>query len=133
MSRTLPIRPAGLALVLAAAGAPAAAKEHIVLVAWDADGGYRTELRIDPRKFKEVCADLDQGQRIQWAFRADSETAFNIHFHEGEKVSYPAKLEGAREEAGLLQVQATQGYCWMWRASDKPVTVAVSLRKAASR
>jgi hypothetical protein len=121
---------AALVTLVGAAAQVADAKEHIVRVSWDADGSYRTELRLEPRKFKEACVELARGEAVQWTFQADSESAFNIHFHEGEKVTYPAKKEGTREEAGVLQVQVSQVYCWMWRASEQPAHVTVSLRKA---
>ena len=58
--------------------------------------------------------DLKQGQRIRWSFKSNTDTSFNIHYHEGEKVTYPAKKERVAKDEGVLDVAATQGYCWMW-------------------
>lgn len=108
----------------------AAAKEHIVPVTWG-PAGYRAALDIAEGKFKEACAELSAGERIRWSFRGDADTSFNIHFHEGEKVTYPAKKDAVRVDDGLLEVTTTQTYCWMWRASRHPAKVEVSLEKVA--
>lgn len=121
---------AGLAGLLLAAPWLAAAKEHIVRPAWSAEGAYRGELRIAPARFKEVCADLAAGDRVRWSFRSDEPAAFNIHFHEGEKTVFPARKEGAREEAGVLEARVSQVYCWMWRAPDRPASIEVLLEKS---
>ena len=106
------------------------AKEHIVSVAWAPDGSYRADLSIAKGKFKEACVDLKQGQRIRWSFMSDADTSFNIHYHEGEKVTYPARKERVTKDEGTLDVAVTQGYCWMWSAPDHPAKVEVRLDKA---
>lgn len=123
------MRPTFFALTFAASIAAASAKEHIVPVTWAASGDFRSELQIAAGKFKEVCTDLKQGDRIRWKFSGDSDTAFNIHFHEGDKVTYPARKEKVGADEGLLEVAVTQTYCWMWRASGQPARVQVALQK----
>jgi len=119
-----------LAIVLLGGAPSAFAKEHIVSVTWSADGSYRAELPISKGKLKEACVDLKQGERIRWSFKADADTSFNIHYHEGEKVTYPAKKDNVAADEGVLDVAVTQGYCWMWRAPNHPAKVEVSLEKA---
>ena len=117
------------ALAFASAVTTSAAKEHIVRVTWDTAGDYRAALAVPAGKFREACADLAAGERIRWSFRADGETAFNIHFHEGEKVVYPTKKDGVRHDEGVLEVRTSQAYCWMWRTTDRPARVDVSLER----
>jgi hypothetical protein len=118
-----------LAVLLVGSAASAFAKEHIIEVKWAADESYRAALPIAKGKFKEACVDLKQGERIHWSFKADADTSFNIHFHEGEKVTYPAKKENVAADEGVLDVAVTQGYCWMWRAPSHPATVELILEK----
>ena len=129
MSSRIRPRPLLLALALFGGIASASAKEHIVQVAWDADRSYRAELQIAKGKLKEACVDLKQGERIRWSFKADADTSFNIHYHEGEKVTYPAKKDNIAADQGVLDVAVTQGYCWMWRAPHHPARVQVTLEK----
>ena len=115
-------------LAIALFGAASAfAKEHIVHVTWTADGSFRAALPIAKGKLKEACVDLKQGERIRWSFKADADTNFNIHYHEGEKVTYPAKKDNVAADEGVLDVAITQGYCWMWRSPNHPAKVEVTL------
>ena len=130
MSNRIQTRHALVAITVLLGGTSALAKEHIVNVAWDPRGVFRAELPIAKGKFKEACVDLKQGDRIRWSFRADADTSFNIHYHEGEKVTYPAKKEKVVADEGTLDVTMTQGYCWMWRAPNQPAKVEMTLEKA---
>ena len=131
MSNRLRLRQALLAITFLVGITPAFAKEHIVNVTWDSRGVFRGELPIAKGKFKEACVDLKQGDRVRWSFRADAGTSFNIHYHEGEKVTYPAKKENVAADEGVLDVAVTQGYCWMWRAPNQPAKVEMTLEKSA--
>ena len=128
-SRNRP-RPLLLAMLLFGGIASASAKEHIIHVTWDSDRSYRAELQIAKGKLKEACVDLKEGERIRWSFKADANTSFNIHYHEGEKVTFPAKKENVAADEGVLDVAVTQGYCWMWRTPHHPAKVEVTLEKA---
>ena len=130
MSNLIGVRQAFLAITILLGITPANAKEHIVDVAWDSRGFFRAQLPIAKGKFKEACVDLKQGERVRWAFRADADTSFNIHYHEGEKVTYPAKKENIAVDEGVLDVTVTQGYCWMWRAPNQAAKVEMTLEKA---
>lgn len=118
-----------LALAFVAIPSAANAKEHVVEVAWTAAGEYRAELSLAQGKLKEACVALRAGDRVQWNFESDAETAFNIHYHEGEKVTYPAKKDGIRADRGVLEVAVPETYCWMWRASAGPAKVDVFLKQ----
>ena len=130
MSNRLRKRHALLAITFLLGSTSALAKEHIVNVTWGPHGVFRAELPIAKGKFKEACVDLKQGDRIRWSFRADANTSFNIHYHEGEKVTYPAKKENVASDEGTLDVAMTQGYCWMWRAPNQSAKVEMRIEKA---
>ena len=130
MSSRIRPRPLLLAIALFGGVVSAFAKEHIVHVTWDSDRSYRAELQIAKGKLKEACVDLEHGERVRWSFKADADTSFNIHYHEGEKVTYPAKKENVAADEGVLDVAVTQGYCWMWRAPHHPAKIEMTLEKA---
>ena len=126
-------RPPGVAYALALSVAVAAplvsANEHLVEVEWGSAGDYAAELRIPTRKFKELCVALKKGERVAWSFSSSAATSFNIHYHVGKEVSYPAKVEGIRSADGLLAVPADQHYCWMWKADADPVELTARLHR----
>jgi hypothetical protein len=86
-------------------------------------------LTVAPGKFAELCSAIKRGQIIEWQFRSDAATDFNIHFHVGERVEYPAQRKNVKDANGRLVIEADQGYCWMWtNQSLKPLEVDVTLR-----
>ena len=89
---------------------------------------------LAPGKFLEICGKLDRARAVTWQFSAEQPLNFNIHFHEGEKVTYPAKVEGASAAAGRLKVVSEQDYCWMWtNKSKEEVKLEMSLRHAQAK
>jgi hypothetical protein len=99
-----------VACLLLVAGATQAA---IVDIAWDTQGRFTHEGRIEPGKFAEVCGKVVPGQQIQWRYEASAELEFNIHYHVGKEVSYPERANAARAE-GELRVARSEDHCWMW-------------------
>ena len=117
-----------------AMAAPAAAgKEHLIDVAWSPDGDYKADLHIAPTKFKELCVALGKGERVEWSFSSPVETSFNIHYHVGADVLYPAKVDGIRAAQGVLEVASEQDYCWMWKAGSEPAQLVVRLKLQGER
>lgn len=103
---------AGLALAgLALLGT---ARAELVEIRWDAAGRFEHAQILAPGQFAEVCGRLGKGRAIAWSFKSSQPTVFNIHYHEGCKVEYPARFEGARSAEGLLMPALDQDYCWMW-------------------
>ena len=103
---------------------------RIIDLQWDAQGRFDTAVILEPGKFVEVCGKLSKGQAIAWRFQADAPMNFNIHHHEGKKVEFPAKLDGATAAEGKLAVAVNQDYCWMWsNKSDKAGSLTLSLQQ----
>jgi hypothetical protein len=105
--RLLPIAAAGLALC-----GPACAE--MVTIEWDAAGRFDKSVPVQPGKFVEACEKLPKGARVTWSFEAAAPLDFNIHFHAGQKVLYPARKDKVARDAGTLATELEQDYCWMW-------------------
>jgi len=122
---------ATLIALLAAHAAPARAAE-IVPIEWGTTGSFERELTLPAGKFAEVCGKLAAASSVAWSFEADAPTDFNVHYHEGEKVSTPAKLDRATRAAATLRVDAQRDYCWMWTNKTGQV-VRLKLRLSQGR
>ena len=106
------------------------ARADVVDIAWDATGRFETLLSVAPDKFAEVCGRLTQGQSIAWSFTADRPTNFNVHYHAGKQIVFPAKQDGVSQVEGLLKVSLVQDYCWMWtNTGASPATVQLTLKR----
>ena len=62
----------------------------------------------------KACEKLPKGAKVAWSFEARSRLDFNIHFHEGKQVRFPAKKNQVAKDAGTLNTKVEQDYCWMW-------------------
>ena len=83
-----------------------------------------------PGKFAEVCGKLAQGQSVAWSFKGDRPMNFNIHYHEGKQVVFPAKQDAAVDAQGKLDVSLSQDYCWMWtNKANAPIRLQLLLQK----
>ena len=119
---------AGLGLGLALLGAQAWGE--LIEIEWTGAGRFEQSRTVAPGKFLEICGKLNKAQPVNWQFSAGQPMNFNIHFHEGENVTYPAKVEAATAAAGQLKVASEQDYCWMWsNKSNQAVALKLCLRR----
>lgn len=117
-----------IAAALAAPGLCAAA--DIVDLAWDARGVSTHTVDVAPGKFAEACGALPPGTRVAWRFESSAPLDFNIHYHVGKDVHYPAKATQVRTADGVLAVAAREDQCWMWtNKGGEAVRLEVSLTR----
>ena len=106
------------------------AAAHIVDIAWSPDGRFVHNAQIAAGKFVEVCGKLAVGDTIRWNYTAAEPVDFNIHYHVGKEVVFPAKQAQVSTGRDTLRVAVAQDYCWMWtNKSTKPVSLAVELAR----
>ena len=102
---------------------------EVIDIAWDGRGEFGKAIEVPAGGFAELCGKLAGGQTIQWQFTGTTAMDFNIHYHVGEKVEFPAKQDGIAASNGVLETRASQDYCWMWRNRSKEVaTLEVALK-----
>lgn len=107
-----------------------AAVAELVPAQWDAAGQFGKAMTIKPGKFVEVCEKLVDGAKIDWSFDATGPVDFNVHYHEGKDVRFPAKQDQVTQERGTLAVTLNQSYCWMWtNKATAPVKLQFKLIK----
>ena len=115
---------------LAAAVIAIDARAELVDIRWDSAGLFETALKVAPGKFAEVCGQLAKDQSVAWSFRGERPMNFNIHYHEGKQVVFPAKQDAVVEAQGKLDVGRAQDYCWMWtNKTDSVVRLQLVLRR----
>ncbi len=116
------------ATLAVAATLPSSAE--MVAVQWDAEGIFAREVLVAPSRFVEVCEKLPQGMRIAWRFESQAALDFNIHYHEGKAVRFPAKRDRVRVADGVLDAAIAQDYCWMWtNRGDAPARLNLTLKR----
>jgi hypothetical protein len=120
---------AGSVVVLGAVSLPAHAQ--LVHIEWGASGAFERSLTIAPAKFVEVCGKLAKGQSIAWWFKGEQPLNFNIHYHEGKNVVFPAKQDKVSSLDGTLAVPVDQDYCWMWENKGSATApLSLTLRRS---
>jgi hypothetical protein len=122
-----PLRLVAIALLLAAPAADAA----IVKIKWSAHNSFTHKGTIAPRGVVEICGKLAAATRIRWDYEASLPLEFNVHYHEGKAVTYPAKLSAVASARDTLDVKAPQEYCWMLtNTGTDPATYSVVLDRS---
>jgi Cu/Ag efflux protein CusF len=118
------------AIVLTELSPIAAASPELIDIQWDSAGQFSQPLNVAPARFVEVCGKLAKGQLITWSFEGAIPLSFNIHYHEGQNVSFPAKQDGVASLNGTLTVPVDQEYCWMWEnKAASPASIALRLKR----
>ena len=106
------------------------AHAEVAEIQWAGAAAVAREFRVEPGKFAEWCGKLRAGEKISWRFEAASALNFNIHFHQGKDVQFPAKQDAASSAEGVLQVGIDQDYCWMWtNKAGVATTVRAEVKK----
>lgn len=117
-------------LITLAAGTTGAASAELVPIDWGPDGRFAREASLPATKFVELCGPLAAGSRIDWTFEATAPLNFNIHYHEGKDVRFPAKQDQVAKADGTLRVEVDQAYCWMWtNKSAKDARLKLTLKR----
>ena len=74
---------------------------------------------IKPGKIEEECRAVAAGTKTEYRFSASAPVAFNVHFHKGNAVEYPVKVEVTNGERGTFTAPSPEEFCWMWTNSSK--------------
>ncbi len=86
---------------------------------WDEQGRFQHRAEIKAGGILEVCGKLSAGIKIDWQYQSVKPVDFNIHFHEGKKVTLPVKYQDRETAAEQFEVKQSQDYCWMWSNKSK--------------
>ena len=106
------------------------AQAELVEVVWSSEGTFKQDKQVVAGKFVEVCTKLPAGQKVAWSFDASGPTDFNIHYHVGKEVVFPAKLSQVARGQDTLRVTVEQDYCWMWtNKTTLPVTLKARFQR----
>ena len=116
-------------LMLMLAGVPDA-RADVVDIQWSGDGRFTHRGAIAAGTFVEVCGKLPAGLAVRWDFEASTPVDFNVHYHEGKDVVFPAELSAVASAKGTLNTKIEQDYCWMWsNKTEASVSVFVQMSR----
>lgn len=123
-------------MVLVAAACAMLFSQHafanLVDLKWNDQGIFQHSAEIKAGGILEVCGKLPAGMKIDWQYKSLQALDFNIHYHEGKKLSVPVKHQAKQELAEQFEVKVAQDYCWMWSNKTKETaTVDLSLSRVA--
>jgi hypothetical protein len=90
----------------------------------------KKSLQIMPGKIHESCFVLDSNESIKYSFTTTSPIAFNIHYHLGEQVKYPVKINSVSTKSDIFKATIKQQYCQMWTNNgNQPIQLKYSHTK----
>lgn len=80
-----------------------------------AQASYEHSVTLAAGQVHETCNSLAAGVALNYQYTGNSVTLFNIHYHNGKKVSYPVPDFLAFRTSGSLKTESAQNYCLMWK------------------
>lgn len=99
-------------------------------IVWDTAGRFERTLNVAPGKPIEVCGKLPARTKVRWDYRAAVPLDFNVHYHVGKTVVFPAKRAAATAAQGRFDTKIEQDYCWMWtNRSIEPAALSLKLQR----
>ena len=102
----------------------------VVDITWDTAGRFEHTLDVAPDKPVEVCGKLPARVKVRWDYRAGGPLDFNVHYHVGKTVVFPAKRAATATAQGTLGTKSEQDYCWMWtNTASEPAALTVRLQR----
>lgn len=105
-----------------------------VPASFGADGSTERILILKPKQVHEEGIALERGQRAVYSTRASQPLQFNIHFHEGESVTYVRADAPTGETDATLTSNAKREYWFMWtNDTDEPVALYFKIRREPKR
>lgn len=120
-------RAAGSGMTIAAMALASHAAEE---VHWNAQGASSSIFAVAARSEHEVCAHLKAGQRVVWAFVAQSPLDFRIRNAKTKEVITASSRSAAVEARDALVADREQDYCWAWINRGAQATqVSLQLRR----
>ena len=105
-----------------------------------ADDGASTAVFVEhvvvvPAKaIHEEGVALARGETVRFYFKASSSLNFNVHYHEGERVTFERSDKPLERLDGSLTADARRDYWLMWtNDSAEPVALYVTIRRQAKK
>ena len=84
---------------------------------------------LAPTEIHEACLELAAGQRLRYAFDSAQPLDFNIHYHEGDAVTYPVEHGQIATASDAFTAPIAQVSCLMWNNPNAaPATLNYSIQ-----
>ncbi len=91
-------------------------------------GDKTIDVALPIKKAHEECLPLNVGQTLTFQFEANAELDFNLHYHQGNDITYPLKGKYSSYSNTYVAEQKND-FCLMWQnTSDKPASFQVVYR-----
>jgi len=74
-------------------------------------------LDLAPYTTREDCADLVQGDRLEYRFQSNAPVKFNIYYRDSNMIIEPITRENVVEDSGVFAPRIAARYCLVWEAS----------------
>jgi hypothetical protein len=89
-------------------------------------------LVIAPYARHETCAQLMDGDRLDYRYESSAALDFEIDYHDGGAVLSPIVREQSTSDSGIFEPRAARKYCLVWQAGAPGAIIAyrILLRRA---
>ncbi|AOE50283.1 hypothetical protein [Kangiella sediminilitoris] len=89
----------------------------------EAEQSHHIFVTTNTNQVAEVCPELKAGQTLQFEFEAKNKVEFNLHYHQGENITYPIEPQKLAKLTSSFKAPIDQTYCLMWKGLDNETRV----------
>ena len=93
-----------------------------------AKGQHHIYATVNSDEIGEACPELQAGQTLSFNFESTKSAEFNLHYHEGDEVTYPVEPQSLMEITEDYKAPIDQTYCLMWKGLKDNTKVQVKYR-----
>jgi hypothetical protein len=89
---------------------------------------------VHSKQVHEQGVAMARGETVQFYFKASGKLKFNVHYHEGEDVTYVRPDASSKRLDSTLTATGKRDYWLMWtNESAEPVALYYAVRRQAKR
>jgi hypothetical protein len=124
--------PVCAALLAIALGAVHAEAPNVFDIRWGDQPLTALRTTIAPGASVRWCGMLHKGNAVSWEFDSAEPLEMSVRPQDARLTAAVVKFDAITSAKGELQVEADQGYCWMWTNNTASlVALQARLRKGA--
>jgi len=92
-------------------------------------------LDLAPYTIREDCAELGEGDRLDYRFESNAPLKFNIYYRDSNMIVEPITHEGITSDSAVFSPRIPARYCLSWEAGPMGALVSyrVNIRRGSIR
>ena len=75
-------------------------------------------ISVKPDEVHQICLPLEFSRKLDYAFMSSRDLAFNIHYFNGDNMTYATPEKSTHDHAELFTAMEDREHCMMWKNNN---------------